>query len=82
MRDYSEKWLTIAEAAEYWGCGERSIKYALADGMPNTRIFGRPKILASEAEPWLIANGHATVVAGSDNGPAAAPTAPAPDTED
>jgi hypothetical protein len=60
VRDYREPWLTLEAAAEYWGCSERSIQYAITDGMPHARIFGRPKVLASEAEPWLIANGRLT----------------------
>jgi hypothetical protein len=82
MRDFREPWLTIEGAADYWGCSSRSIKYALAEGMPHKRIFGKPKILASEAEPWLFATGRATLVVGSDNGAAPATTDPPPDTEE
>jgi hypothetical protein len=87
MRDYREPWLSIAAAAAYWDCSERSIKYALADGMPHSYIFGRPKMLASEVEPWLIATGRLTdppasvTVGSTDTGAATAGTAPPHDRE-
>jgi hypothetical protein len=60
VRDFLEPWLTIDAAADYWGCSQRTIKYALAEGMPHKHVLGRPKILAGEAEPWLIATGKLT----------------------
>jgi hypothetical protein len=82
MRDFREPWLTLQGAADYWGCSKRSIQYAIDEGMPHGFFFGKPKVLASEAEPWLIATGRATVVVGSSNGAATATTIPPPDTEE
>jgi hypothetical protein len=87
VRDYREPWLTKAAAAEFWGCSERTIEYAMKDGMPYATIFGRPKFRPTECEPWLEANGllvrvgGCTVVADPANGAATADTAPPHDRE-
>jgi hypothetical protein len=82
MRDYREPYLTVKDAAKHWGTCERSVRYALAEGMPHDIVFGRPKILASRAEPWLFDTGRATVGVTGTNGAASAATDPPPDTEE
>jgi hypothetical protein len=53
-----EPWLDKRGLAEYLSCSLRSIETALAEGLPSTRIFGRPKFKPSEAEAWLEEHGH------------------------
>lgn len=77
-----EPWLTKAAAARFWGCSERTIEYAMKDGLPHATIFGRPKFRPSECEPWLeqngllVRSGGCTVGADEANGAATADTAP------
>jgi hypothetical protein len=76
----SEPWLDKRELARHLCCSVRSIQTALAEGMPHAVIFGRVKCRVSEVEPWLEEHGYlvrhgsdwsSTVIADSDNGPAA-----------
>jgi hypothetical protein len=53
----AEKWLTLQELAEHYGCSVRWLKYRLKDGMPSELIAGRRKMRLSETDPWLEAHG-------------------------
>lgn len=58
MTVVTERWLDKRGLAEYLSCSVRSVETALSEGLPATRIFGRPKFKASEAEAWLEAHGY------------------------
>lgn len=53
-----EPWLDKRGLAAFLSCSVRSIETALSEGLPSTRIFGRPKFKATEAEAWLEAHGY------------------------
>jgi hypothetical protein len=83
MSGQLEPWLDKKAAAQFWACSERSIDYAIRDGMPHAIIFGKLKFRVSEVEPWLVARSRLErrgeqVYAGSDIGAAPDDTGPAP----
>src|SRR4051812_43697002 len=48
-----ERWLDKKRLAEHYACSVRSVETAMAEGMPHTVIFGRPKFRPAETDPWL-----------------------------
>jgi hypothetical protein len=65
MRDFREPWLDRKGAAQYWSCSVRTVDYWLKHGMPHERMVfpggkSAPRILPSQAEPWLIETGRLT----------------------
>jgi hypothetical protein len=74
-----EPWLDKRGLAAHLSCSVRSVETALAAGMPHAVIFGRPKLRASEVEPWLERTGRLerhgdgadTLGAEKNSGPAA-----------
>jgi hypothetical protein len=68
VRDYREPWLDREGAARYFACSTSSIDKARQAGMPHKIVFGKPKFLASECEPWLYETGRVTVPATNQNG--------------
>jgi hypothetical protein len=89
MRDYQEPWLDRKGAATYWATSLRTVDYWLKAGMPHERMTfpggkSAPRILPSEAEPWLIETGRLTDgldLNQSPTGAATARTAPPHDRE-
>jgi hypothetical protein len=88
MRDYREPWLDRKGAAQYWSCSVRTVDYWLKAGMPHERMMfpggkSAPRILPSEAEPWLVETGRltrsgASATVGSTEANGAATTSMAP----
>lgn len=82
-----EPWLDKRGLADHLCCSTRSIENAMAEGMPNTVIFGRVKFRAHECERWLAEHGHLRPSSGGSridanaNGAATADTAPPLDRE-
>jgi hypothetical protein len=58
MSAHLEPWLDKKGAAAFWACSERSLDYAVKEGMPHAIIFGKIKFRVSEAEPWLVSRGR------------------------
>lgn len=82
-----EPWLDKKAAAEFWACSQRSLDYAVKEGMPHAIVFGKVKFRVSEAEPWLEEHGRLLrrgdrVYAGSQIGAAPAGNGPAPGHEE
>jgi hypothetical protein len=53
-----EPWLDKKMLAAHLGCSERWLEYRAREGMPSWKIAGRIKFKASEAESWLVHEGH------------------------